>query len=234
VAYLAALAERHGYSRSSITFYGAGLPDVIEEGGVLRRRRADDPPAVLAPGLDGACWRVTAGPHRGHWSCVVTVSHRRLYHGPQRLPAPIAKLVGLGHGSRRAEITVNGMPVHASWLSQDPYVFGGELRPVLDNLGFTDGERLRLIAISEHELLAERLPTIAGSDNPFLTLVSGASLYDAAQGAIPDAEVPGSLAYAVGLEPGTPLPVVDRRLAARRNPALRRALALIFPEIGAR
>jgi Sigma-70, region 4 len=234
VTYLAALAERYGYSRSSITFYGSGLPDVIEEGGVLRRRRPGDPPAVVAPGLDGTCWRLVAGPQRGRWSCVLTVSHRRLYRGPQRLPAPIAQLTGLGPGSRGVALTVNSMPVHASWLAQDPYLFGGELRPVLDRLGFADGERIRLIVIGDHELLAERLPDIPGPDSPFLTLVNGAGLHDAAGQAVPDDEVSRSLAYAVGLEPDTPLPVVDRRLAARHNPALRQALGLIFPEIGTR
>ena len=233
VAYLAALADRRGYSRSSVAFYCSGLPDVIEEGGVLRRRRPDDPPAVTAPGLDGGCWRVVAGPHRGRWSCVVAVDHRRLYHGSQRLPGPIAQLAGLSHGSRRVTLTIDSAPVHASWLSQDPYIFGGELRPVLDNLGFTDGERIRLIVGGERELLPERLPVIPEPDSPFRTLVTGAGLYDAARKAVPDDEISRSLAYAVGLEPDTPLPVVDRRLAARHNLALRQALGLIFPEFGA-
>lgn len=233
VAYLAGLAERHGYSRSSITFYSA-LPDVIEEGGVLRRRHRDDPPAVPAPGLDGACLRIVAGPRRGCWSCMVTVSHRRLYYGPQPIPAPIAQLLSLDHGSRRVPLTVNGKPVHATWAGQAPYLFGGEFRPVLDDLGFADGERIRLIAVGPGELLAEKLPVITGPDTPLRTLVTGACLYDEAGAPVPDDEIAEFLAYTVGLEPDTPLPIVGRRLATRHNPALRRALSLIFTEVDAK
>jgi hypothetical protein len=233
VAYLADLAERHDYSRSSISFY-SGLPDVIEEGGVLRRRRRDDPPAVPYPGLDGGCFRVVAGSQRGCWSCVVTVSHRRLYHGPQRIPTPIAQFLKLDHGSRRVPLTVNRKSVHASWMGQDPYLFGGELRPVLDDLGFSDGELVRLVVIGPGELLVEKLRAITGPDTPLRTLVSGACLYDEAGAAVPDDEIAESLAYAVGLEPDTPLPIVGRRLATRHNPALRQALSLIFPEVGAK
>jgi hypothetical protein len=230
VPYLADLAERHGYSRSSITFYSA-LPDVIEDGGVLRRRCQDDPPAVPEPGLDGACFRVLTGPQRGCWSCTITVSHRRLYHGSQPIPMPMAEIMDLDHGSRRVTLTVNGKPLHATWVGQSPYLFGGELRPVLDELGFADGDLFRLVAVGPGELLIEMLPVVSGPDSPFRTLVIGAGLYDEEGEAVPDDRIAESLAYSVGLGRETPLPIVSRRLAARRNPALRRALMLVFPEI---
>lgn len=231
VSYLADLAAKYGYSRASITFYSS-LPDVIEEAGVLRRRRPGDPPAVPDPGLDDKCFRVVAGPHRGCWSSKVIVSHRRLYHGPQPIPTPLAELLEIEPGSRRVPVSVNHAVVHASWL-QSPYLFGGELRPVLDALGFADGELIRFVVTGPGALLAERVRVVAGPDTPFRTLVTGACLYGEAGVAVPDDEIAEALAYAIGLDADTPLPIVRRRLAARHNPVLREALDLIFPEVGA-
>lgn len=229
VSYLADLAAEYDYSRASITFYSS-LPDVIEEAGVLRRRRPGDPPAVPDPGLDEKCFRVIAGPHRGSWASTLVVSHRRLYHGSQPIPTPLAELLEIEPGSRRVPVTVNGATVHLTWL-QSPYLFGGELRPVLDALGFADGELIRLVVTGPGALLAERMRDVTGPDTPFRTLVTGACLYDETGAPVSDGEIAEALAYAIGLDPDTPLPVVRRRLAARHNPALREALGLIFPEV---
>lgn len=228
VAYLADLAAEYGFSRASITFYSS-LPEVIEEAGVLRRRRPGDPSAVPDPGLDDKCFRVIAGPYRGCWSSTVIVSHRRLYHGPQPIPTPLAELLEIGPGSRRVPVTVNGAGVHVTWL-QSPYLFGGELRLVLDALGFADGELIRLVVAGPGALVAERIRGVIGPDTPFRTLVTGACLYDETGTPVPDSEIAEALAYAIGLDADTPLPVVGRRLAARHNLALRAALDLIFPE----
>jgi hypothetical protein len=232
VSYLADLAAEYEYSRASIFFYSS-LPDVIEEAGVLRRRRPDDPPAVPEPGLNDRCFRVVAGPHRGCWASMVVVSHRRLYHGPQWIPTPLAELLDIEPGSRRVPVTVNGATVHASW-GQSPYLFGGELRPVLDALGFADGELIRFVATDPGALLAEKMPVVTGPDTPFRTLVTGACLYDGAGAPVPDSGIAEALAYAIGLDAATPLPIVERRLGTRHNQALRDALGLIFPEVRAK
>jgi len=229
VSYLADLADKYDYSRNSITFYSS-LPDVVEDAGVLRRRRPDDPPAVPEPGLDDKCFRVVAGEHRGCWSSMVIVSHRRLYHGPQWIPTPLAELLEIEPGAMRVPVAVNGITVHASW-GQSPYLFGGELRPVLDTLGFADGEVIRLVVTGPGALFAERVPAVAGSRTPFRTLVTGACLYDEVGMPVPDAEIAEALTYAIGLDADTPLPIVERRLATRHNPLLREALGLIFPEV---
>jgi hypothetical protein len=127
-------------------------------------------------------------------------------------------------------VTVNGVGVHVTWL-QSPYLFGGELRPVLDALGFADGELIRLVVTDPGALVAERVPVVAGPNTPFRTLVTGACLYDETWAPVPDSEIAGALAYAIGLDTDTPLSVVGRRLASRHNPALREALDLIFPEV---
>jgi hypothetical protein len=228
ISYLEELAAKYDYSPTSITFYSS-LPDVVEEAGVLRRRRPDDPPAVHEPGLDNKCFRVVAGQYRSCWSSLVTVSHRRLYGGPQPIPTPFAELLEIDPGSRRVPVTLNGATVHASW-AQSPYLFGGELRRVLDSLGFTDGELIRFVVIGPGALLAERVPVAIGPDTPFRRLVTGACLYDEAV-AVRDSEITQALAYAIGLDVDTPLPIVGRRLAIRHNRVLRDALGLIFPEV---
>jgi hypothetical protein len=229
VSYLADLAVEYGFSRASITFYSS-LPDVIEEAGVLRRRRPGDPPAVPDPGLDDKCFRVVAGAYRGCWSSMVIVSHRRLYLGPQPIPTPLAELLEIEPGARRVPVTLNGAGVHVTWL-QSPYLFGGELRPVLDALGFADGELIRLVVTGPGALLAERVPAVTGPDTPFRTLVTGACLYDETGAPVPDSEIAAALAYSIGLDSDTPLPIVGRRLASRHDPALHEALNLIFPEV---
>jgi Sigma-70, region 4 len=230
VSYLQDLAVKHGYSRNSIAFYSA-LPDVIDDAGVLRRRRADDPAAVPEPGLDERCFRVVAGPYRGHWSCMVVVSHKRLYHGPQVIPTPLAELLEIQPGSRQVEITVNGTKINASWGQQNPYLFGGQLRPVLDELGFGDGELVRLVVVGPGELYVDPVPTNDRAVSPHRTLVTGAGLYDDACQPVPDADIAEALSFAVGLAPDAPLPAVQHRLISRHNTALRQALALIFPEV---
>jgi hypothetical protein len=230
VAHLQDLAEEHQYSRASIAIYAGSLPDVIEQGGVLRRRQPGDPKATPEPGLDDGCFRVVSGPHRGRWSSVVTINHRRLYHGPQWIPAPLAEELAIEHGTQRVSVTVNDdRIVHATWL-QSPYLFGGELRPVLDRLRFADGDRIRLIATGPRDLQIERVPVTSGPDTPYRTLSDGAGLNDGTGQSPADSDIVPTLAYAIGLEPDTPLPVIERRLLNRGNRALWRALALLFPE----
>jgi hypothetical protein len=224
VSYLEGLAEQHGYKRTSITFYCA-LPDVIEEAGVLRRRGPGDPPAVPDPGLEEHCFRIVAGPHRGRWSCTVLVSRKRLYHGPQWIPTPLAVLLGIELGTRGLPINVNGVTVHASWL-QSPYLWGGDLRSVLDKRGFADGERVRLVITRPGELVLEGVPVIDGSE-ALRTLANGAGLFDEAGAPL---EIPPALAYAVGFDVDVPLPALLRRLGSRHNVALADALKLMFPE----
>jgi hypothetical protein len=230
VSYLQELAVKHRYSRNSIAFYSA-LPDVIEDAGVLRRRRKGDPPAVRAPWLDGACFRVIAGTHRGDWSCMVVISHRRLYTGPQPIPTPLAELLEIEPGASRVPITVGGSTIHASWLHA-PYLFGGQLRPVLDELGFADGQHVRLVAAGPRQLLIVPLPSVVATtaDNPFDTLISAAGLYDEAGRPVADGEVAEALSFTVGFDGPAPVPVVERRLTERRNGALREAFVQIFPE----
>jgi hypothetical protein len=230
VHHLQDLAEKHDYSRDSILIYRE-LPDVIEDAGVLRRRRKGDPPAVRAPWLDGACFRVIAGPHRGDWSCVVVISHGRLYTGPQRIPTPLAELLEIEPGASRVPITVGGSTIHASWLHA-PYLFGGQLRRVLDELGFADGQHVRLVAAGPRQLPIVALPSVVATtaDNPFDTLIGGAGLYDEAGRPVADGEVAEALSFAVGFDGPAPVPVVERRLGERRNGALREAFVRIFPE----
>ncbi|MEB3980208.1 hypothetical protein OQ968_02895 [Mycobacterium sp. 663a-19] len=228
VSYLQDLAERHGYSRNSIGFYSA-LPDIIEDAGVLRRRRADDPPAVPEPGLDDACYQVVAGPHRGSWSCMVVVNHDRLYRGSLQIPTPLAELLEIGPGSRRVPINVGRATVHATWLHL-PYLFSRELRPVLDDLGFADGDLVRFVVVGPGELHIAPMPVNRNPESPYRTLITRAGLYDGAGQPVSDSELAGALAFAVGLPPDAPLHVVDQRLNDRRNGELRDALALLYPE----
>ncbi|HVA05834.1 MAG TPA: sigma factor-like helix-turn-helix DNA-binding protein [Acidimicrobiales bacterium] len=227
VAYLEKLAEAYDYKRSSIGFYAA-LPDVVEEDGVLRRRHPDDPPRLVEPGLDEKCMRVAEGPNRGRWACILDVNHKRLYHGPQFIRRPLAELLEIDPGTSGAAVRVNGLAVRASWR-QDPYLFGGDLRPVLDKLGFADGERVRMIVAGPREVLVESLPE-GEALGSYASLIVGLALYDAAADPLPVAELPTAVAYAIGLDPSTPLPVVHRRLLSRRNRDLSEALCDIFPE----
>ncbi|MGY1793076.1 sigma factor-like helix-turn-helix DNA-binding protein [Geodermatophilus sp. SYSU D00525] len=225
VAFLEDLAVKYGYSRTSIAFYRS-LPDLIEDRLVLRRRRPGDPPAVPAPGLHGDCFRVVAGSRRGAWSCTLTVSHKRLYHGPQTIPPPLAELLAITQGASGVPIRVIGDGVvHASW-KQNPYLFGRDLRRALDALGFADGERVHLV-VGAGELLIERAPETETDGDLYGTLAAGAGLYDVAGERVADDDIVESLTYAVGLEPGTPLPQVVRRLRDRGNRTLREALELL-------
>ena len=228
VHHLQDLAEQHDYSRNSIAFYSA-LPDVIEDGGVLRRRRDDDPPAVPEPGLDGACFQVVAGPYRGCWSCTVRVNHYRLYHGPQWIPTPLAELLDIAPGSREVPISLGSNMIHSTWL-QSPYLFGGQLRQALDDQGYADGELVRLIIVGPRELRVEPVPVNGTPEIPYRTLVTGAALYDGAGQPVSDAELAAALAFAVGLPPDAPLHVLERRLSNRHNRELRDALVQIYLE----
>ena len=229
VAHLQDVAEKYSYSRASIAFYSS-LPDVIEDAGVLRRRRDDDPPAVLKPGLDERCFRVEAGPHRGRWSCVVRVDRDRIYRGPQWIPTPLAELLEIEPGSRRVPISVGDTTIHATWL-QSPYLFGGELRLVLDDLGFADGELLRFMVVGPREMHIAPTPTNSTPESPFRRLVTGAVLYDEAGQPIAEGELAAELAFAVGLPEVAPLHAVERRLSSRHNGDLRDAFTLIYPEV---
>ncbi|SON60155.1 RNA polymerase sigma factor RpoS [Mycobacterium simulans] len=228
VHHLQDLAEQHDYSRNSIAFYSA-LPDVIEDGGVLRRRRDDDPPAIPEPGLDGHCFQIAAGPYRGCWSCTVRVNHYRLYRGPQWIPTPLAELLDIAPGSREVPITWGSNMIHATWL-QSPYLFGGQLRQALDDQGYADGELVRLIILGPRELRVEPVPVNSTPQSPYRTLVTGAGLYDGAGQPVSDAELAAALAFAVGLPPDAPLHVLERRLTNRHNRELRDALVQIYVE----
>ena len=142
---------------------------------MLRRRTADDPSAIPEPGLDDACVRVIAGPHRGCWSTIVPINHRRLYTGPQKLPPPLANFLGMAPGVRRMPITIDGtFTVHSTWGSY-PYLFGGELRPVLDQLGFDDGALIRIIVRGEGNAVDRtRCPPAPEDPRPLDTLVAAA------------------------------------------------------------
>ena len=228
VHHLRDVAEKHDYSRNSIAFYSA-LPDIIEDAGVLRRRRDDDPSAVPEPGLDDACFRVVRGPYRGRWSCVLRVNHYRLYRGPQPIPTALAELLEIAPGSREVPITVGGTTIHATWLLS-PYLFGGQLRQVLDDLGFADGELVRFVIVGPRELHLAPMPANSTPESPYRTLVAGAGLYDEAGDPVSDAELAAALAFAVGLPADAPLRAVERRLSSRQNADLRDALVLIYPE----
>ena len=229
VGYLERLAEEHHYSASSIAFY-RGLPDLIEDAGVLRRRTADDPSAIPEPGHDDSCLRVIAGPHRGCWSTIVAVNHRRLYSGPQKLPMPLASFLGVAPGVRRIPITIdNTFTVRSTWGSY-PYLFGGELRPVLDQLEFADGDLIRIIVRRPGDIVIESVPATPEDPRPLDVLVAGGGLYDDEGQPIGRAELAGELAYAVGLEPTTPVFMVGRRLSARRDHAVLRAFEIVFAD----
>jgi Sigma-70, region 4 len=230
VSYLQDLAAKYGYSRNSIGFYSA-LPDIVEDAGVLRRRRADDRPPVPDPSLNRACFRIVAGPHRGCWSCKVVVSHERLYHGSQVIPTPLAELLEIEPGSRQVEVSVNGTAINASWAQQNPYLFARELRRLLDRLGFADGDPVRFVVVGSGKLQVLAMPANSSPESPYRTLVTGAGLYDDAGEPVSDAELAAALAFAVGLPADTPLHAVERRLRNRRNPELRDALVQIYREV---
>ncbi len=229
VDYLERLAEEHHYSASSIAFY-RGLPNLFEDAGVLRRRTVDDPSAIPEPGLDDSCVRVIAGPHRGCWSTIVTINHRRLYTGPQKLPSPLANFLGMAPGVRRMPITVESVgTVRSTWGSY-PYLFGGELRPVLDQLRFADGARARIIVCGPDEIVIEPVPVTPDDPRPIAVLVAAAGLYDDEGQPVGRSELVAELAYAVGLEPTTPVFMVGRRLSARRDNAALRAFEIVFAD----
>jgi hypothetical protein len=229
VDYLERLAAEHHYSPASITFYRA-MPSLIEEAGVLRRRTAQDPSPICEPGLDGTCLRVIAGPHRGDWSTSACVSHRRLYVGSQKIAPPLAILLGLEPGAKGVPITINGQhSVRSTWGSY-PYLFGGELRPVLDTLGFQDGTPIRIIVRGAADLLIESSPGEAVGLSPLAMLAAGAGLYDEAGHPVSHGELAANLAYAIGLAPETPLTMIGRRLAARRNAELYEAFEIVFAD----
>jgi hypothetical protein len=233
VDYLQRLADEHHYSTASIGFY-RGLPDLIEEAGVLRRRTADDPSAIPEPGLDDSCVRVIAGPHRGCWSTIVSVNHRRLYTGPQKLPFPLASFLGITPSVRRMPIHVEGAAtVRSSWGSNS-YLFGGDFRPVLDQLGFADGELIRIIVSAKADLVIEPVPASAPEPGPFDILIAAIGLYGDDGLPVAHAELASNLAYAIGLDPETPLFMVGHRLSARRDAAVLAAFEIVFAdELGA-
>ena len=233
VDYLERLAEEHHYSASSVAFYRV-LPDLIEEAGVLRRRTANDPSAIPQPGLDHSCVRVIAGPDRGCWSTIVAINHRRLYTGSQKLPAPLANFLGMAPRVRRMSITVDGAgTVRSTWGSY-PYLFGGELRPVLDKLGFADGDLIRIVVRGPGDLVMEPVPSTPEDARPLDVLIAAGGLYDEEGQAVGRAELAGELAYAVGLEPATPVFMLGRRLSARRDYRVLRAFEIVFAdELGA-
>jgi len=233
VDYLERLATEHHYSAASIAFYRA-LPDLIEEAGVLRRRTAEDPSAIPEPGLDDSCVRVISGPYRGCWSTIVTINHRRLYTGPQKLPAPLANFLGVTPGVKRMPLIIDDtFTVRSTWGSY-PYLFGGELRPVLDQLGFADGALVRFIVRDPGNIVIEPVPAIPEDPGPLDVLVAAGGLYDGDGRPVGRAELAGELAYALGLEPTTPVFMVGRRLSARRDMAVLRAFEIVFAdELGA-
>ena len=229
VDYLKRLAVKHHYSASSIGFY-RGLPDLIEEAGVLRRRTADDPSAIPEPGLDDSCVRVIAGADSGCWSTIVRINHRRLYTGPQKLPSPLASFLGMAPGVRRMPIQIEGAATVQSTWGSYPYLFGGELRQVLDALGFADGALIRIIALGQADVAIESLPEQSEPRGPVDTLVARAGLYNETGEPLPYVELGPALAYAVGLEPDDALYIVGRRLSARRNAAITAAFDVVFAD----
>jgi hypothetical protein len=202
---------------------------LIEDAGALRRRTASDPSGVLEPGLDDRCVRVAAGAHRGQWSVLERVSHRRLYTGPQKMPAPLARLLGLEPGVKRKLVTVNGTEVPCTWGSY-PYFFGGPFRRVLDAAGFGDGEAMRIVVLAATDVTVEHVPDLGLVPGPFATLVTGAGLYDETGAVVPFDEIVPCLAYAVGLEGKAPLTQIERRLAARHDHAFYDAFGLVFAD----
>jgi hypothetical protein len=233
VDYLERLAEEHHYSAASIAFYRA-LPDLIEEAGVLRRRTAEDRSGIPEPGLDDTCVRVISGPHRGCWSTIVTINHRRLYTGPQKLPGPLANFLGVKPGVRRMPLTIDDtFTVRSTWGSY-PYLFGGELRPVLDQLGFADGDLVRFIVRDPGNIIIESVPATPEDPRPLDVLAAAGGLYDDEGQPVSRADLAGELAYALGLEPTTPVFMVGRRLSARRDMAVLSAFEIVFAdELGA-
>lgn len=228
VHHLQELAEEHGHSRASIAFYG-WLPGLIEDGGVLRRRRQSDPPAAGEPGLDNECFRVIAGAHRGRWSHIAAVNSSRLRGSSLELPAPLADLVGIVPGSTGMKLKANGRHVVRGSWRHGPSLWSRDLKPVLAELGLHDGDQMRLIEAGPGELHIERVPELAGASGPYRTLADSAGLYDEHGNQIAEGDIADALTYAVGLPPA-PLVVVERRLRSRRNSDLADALALLFPD----
>lgn len=228
VQHLQELAEAHGHSRASIAFYG-WLPGLIEEGGVLRRRRPGDPPAVREPGLDDECFRVVAGAHRGRWSHLATVNSARLRGGSLELPAPLADLLGIPPGGTGVELKANGTHiVRGSWR-HSPSLWSRDLKPVLGALGLAHGDRMRMIEAGRGELLIERVPELTGAGGPYRMLADGAGLYDEDGTQVAEGDIADALSFAIGLQ-HAPLVAVERRLRSRRNNDLADALTLLFPD----
>ena len=229
VDHLRALAEQHGHRRSSIEFYRT-LPELIEDAGILRRRGPADPPAAREPAFDDLCFRVISGPDRGRWSCTLPVSAKSLRASSLRLPRPLAPLLGIDPGAQKMPIRVNGThTVPASW-KLDPYLFSRSIRPVLNDVGLHDGDRMRLVVLGPTELRIERAPQPAGPPGPPRTLISGAALYGPDGQRVPDDEIATALAYAIGLDPQAPPSAVLRRLRERGNTPLADAFALLFAD----
>lgn len=228
VQHLQELAEEHGHSRASIAFYG-WLPGLIEDGGVLRRRRPGDPPATGEPGLDDQCFRVVAGDRRGRWSYRATVNSARLRGGSLELPAPLADLLGVAPGITGVELKVNGSHVVRSSWRHSPSLWSRDLKPVLAELGLGHGDRMRLIETGPGELLIERVPELTGAGGLYRTLAEGAGLYDEHGTQTAEGDIADALSDAVGLQ-HAPLIAVERRLRSRRNYHLADALTLLFPE----
>jgi hypothetical protein len=158
------------------------------------------------------------------------VNHDRLYRGSQLIPAPLAQLLHIDPGSRQIPIEVDGATVRATW-QLSPYLFGGELRLVLDGLGLSDGELARLLVLGPRRLHIAPAPPKTTPRGPYRILIEGAGLYDAGGQPVRDGEIAAALAFAIGLPEDAPLRVVERRLSARQNADLQRALVLIHPEI---
>lgn len=224
------LAVKHGYSPQSVVMYG-DLPDVIYEGGVMRRRGPSDPPAVPTPGLDDECFMVVTGAHEGAWSILATVDRNRLYYGSFILPRAFSVQMGVVLGERAVTVEVNGVPVRATFIGQNPHLWSKDLRPVLDRGGLADGQAIRVTKVGYRQLLLEPLPPAPGpARDSFDVIVAGAAL-QAPDGTVPaDEDVISLLAYAVGLDRSAPLPLLARRLRARRNRDLLAALCDIHPE----
>ncbi|MCC7074555.1 MAG: hypothetical protein IT383_24825 [Deltaproteobacteria bacterium] len=149
------LCAQFGVKESSIRVY-ATAPMFVIEGGMVRRRRADEP--FASAGSLGDCGGVfRSGP--ATFSVVVAVDCDVLRGSGRAIPAALAQALGVGPGDRRS-FRGAGYEVVASWPMTAAMPALGSTRGAATCAGAASGDRLRLdFSLETLTVMAERIPS---------------------------------------------------------------------------
>lgn len=180
------------FSGTSVAMLAGTHLDFIEENGVIRTRREDEPLAIGSPEQNGWMFRVVEGPDRGKWSWSTFVTYSAFRGSSLQLPMPTATLLALAY-DEESEITINGSKVRVTFRGQGVRLFSRDVVPLLKSMGANNDDLIGLVFDGPGEIsltVKTPLPAHASAGDKLRQIIGGAGI---------DLLLP-DLAYAVGLD----------------------------------